>query len=64
MAFVYKILWENQPRDQWVLPEFNGIDAGDIALAHVRAMERPEAAGVRFIGSNGENFIRRKVTSY
>lgn len=53
MEFIWNAVWCNQPRDQWPVPEFSWIDARDVGLAHVRAMERPQAAGRRFIVSHG-----------
>ena len=54
MALMWSIVWGKMPREQWPLPEFNWIHAEDVAVAHVRAMERPEASGKRFIASNGK----------
>ncbi|CAE6496853.1 unnamed protein product [Rhizoctonia solani] len=55
IASLYKILHakEETPKEVLLAPAFNFIDVRDVALAHVRALEVPEAGGQRFIVAGG-----------
>ncbi|KAF8608519.1 NAD(P)-binding protein [Ceratobasidium sp. AG-I] len=56
VAMLYKILHtkeEDLDKDTLNTPNANFVDVRDVALAHVRALEVPEAGGQRFIVAGG-----------
>ncbi|KAG8763939.1 methylglyoxal reductase (NADPH-dependent) gre2 [Ceratobasidium sp. 423] len=55
ISSLHKILHskEETPKEVLLAPTFNFIDVRDVALAHVRVLEVPEAGGQRFIVSGG-----------
>lgn len=56
VAMLYKIIHtkeEDLSKDMLNTPSANFVDVRDVALAHVRALEVPEAGGQRFITSSG-----------
>lgn len=56
VAMLYKIIHtkeEELSKDLLLTPNANFVDVRDVALAHVRALEVPEAGGQRFITAGG-----------
>ncbi|KAB5594063.1 NADPH-dependent aldehyde reductase ARI1 [Ceratobasidium theobromae] len=56
IAMLYKIIHAKEgetSEETLLMPNFNFVDVRDVALAHVRALEVPEAGGQRFIVSAG-----------
>ncbi|KAG8773873.1 methylglyoxal reductase (NADPH-dependent) gre2 [Ceratobasidium sp. 428] len=56
VAMLYKITHAKEgetPREVLLQPNMSFVDVRDVALAHVRAFEVPEAGGQRFITSGG-----------
>ena len=56
----YGVMFNDLPKEQTYWTDINWVDVRDVALAHVLAMEKAEAAGERFIVSNG-TFIQFKL---
>ena len=48
----------------WPLIRFNTIDVKECALAHVRALERPEAANKRFLLSGAESHTYPELAAW
>ncbi|QRV79239.1 D-lactaldehyde dehydrogenase [Ceratobasidium sp. AG-Ba] len=56
VAMVYKIIHAKEgetPKETLLQPNMNFVDVRDVALAHLRALEVPEAGGQRFIAAGG-----------
>ena len=55
-------MFDNLPKEQTFWADLNWVDVRDVALAHVLAMEKVEAAGQRFIVSQGEIYEIHVIT--
>ncbi|KAG8702659.1 methylglyoxal reductase (NADPH-dependent) gre2 [Ceratobasidium sp. 395] len=56
VAMLYKIIHVKEgetPKETLLQPNMNFVDVRDVALAHLRALEVPEAGGQRFIVAGG-----------
>ncbi|WVQ75184.1 hypothetical protein IAR50_004794 [Cryptococcus sp. DSM 104548] len=53
VAILYQYATGQVPESHLLSPIAAGVDVKDVAIAHVRALEVPEAGGERFILSNG-----------
>ena len=59
MKSFYDVIFDNLPKEQTFLADLNWVDVRDVALAHVLAMERVEAAGQRFLVSQRASIYSR-----